>query len=290
VVLVANNLNDLDNASTALTNLGLSANAKTLVTAANFAAMRTALVLVPQTSVTDATAGRLLTPGAFGLGQVGIGPLLANINATTIPGSLARFDGTTTGTKPAGVATGTVLTVRGAGTNNLSQLVLSGDGLQLWFRACVAGVFSAWRQPTPPELTQLQAENPASTVFGTVSGQRLGQAARVWGYTSAATTLPAAGAVLTFTHGLGAKPTRWLVTLVCTTANVGYAVGDELELPAMDITSGGYVSNGTTFVNATTIKIAKSSIADWTVTTGTGGGAGAAITNASWRIVARASL
>jgi len=129
-----------------------------------------------QSGPMDATADRVLITGAGGLLQSGAGPLLANINATTIPGSLARFDGTTTGTKPAGVATGTVLTVRGAGTNNLSQLVLSGDGLQLWFRACVAGVFSAWRQPTPPELTQLQAENPASTVFGTVSGQRLAQA------------------------------------------------------------------------------------------------------------------
>jgi hypothetical protein len=122
------------------------------------------------------TVAQLL--GLVGLLATGAGPLLANIDATNAPASLARFDGTTAGTKPSGVATGTVLTVRGAGTNNLSQLVVSGDGTQLWFRACVAGVWGEWRQPTPPELTQLQAGNATSTVFGTVSGQRLLQAIR----------------------------------------------------------------------------------------------------------------
>jgi hypothetical protein len=97
-----------------------------------------------QSGPMDATPGRVMLTGAGGLLQSGAGPLLANIDATTIPGSLARFDGTTAGTKPAGVATGTVLTVRGAGTNNLSQMVVSNDGMQLWFRACVAGVWGAW--------------------------------------------------------------------------------------------------------------------------------------------------
>jgi hypothetical protein len=141
-------LNILDGvtATTAELNIldGLSANAETLVTAVNFAAMRTALGLVPQTSVTDTTADNLLLPGAFGLGQVATSPLLASMDATAIPGSLSRFDATTTGAKPSGVATGTVLTIRGAGTNNLSQFVVSGDGFTSWFRACVAGVWGAW--------------------------------------------------------------------------------------------------------------------------------------------------
>lgn len=50
-LLSTNNLSDLANAGTALTNLGLSANGKSLVTAANYAAMRTALGLVIGTDV-----------------------------------------------------------------------------------------------------------------------------------------------------------------------------------------------------------------------------------------------
>jgi hypothetical protein len=132
-----------------------------------------------QTSDMDATASRVLLTGAGGLLATAAGPLLANLNATTIPGSLARFDGTTTGTKPPGVATGTVLTKRGAGTNNLSQLVVSANGLAIWSRACVAGLWGAWGKPSPPELSQIQAESATgvnSTPFGTVNGLRLAQA------------------------------------------------------------------------------------------------------------------
>jgi hypothetical protein len=51
-----------------------------------------------------------------------------------------------------------------------------------------------WLQPTPPELTQLQAESATgvnSTVFGTVSGERLGQAIAT---KSGAKPIPASGA------------------------------------------------------------------------------------------------
>lgn len=50
-MLAANNLDDLVSATTALTNLGLSANGKSLVTAANYAAMKTLLGLVIGTDV-----------------------------------------------------------------------------------------------------------------------------------------------------------------------------------------------------------------------------------------------
>lgn len=238
-----------------------------------------------QSGPMDATASRVLITGAGGLLQSGAGPLLAAMDATTIPGSLARFDGTTTGTKPAGVASGTVLTVRGAGTNNLSQLVLSGDGLQLWFRACVAGVFSAWRQPTPPELTQAQAEDPASTIFGTLSGQRLGQAIRFWDYISAETTLPTASTVTTFAHGRGAIPSRYEAILRCKTAEFGYSVNDEIPLPSTSRFNEDF--NGELSVNATNIYLSKSNQNTWVVTP-RGGGAPAILTSARWRIVVRA--
>lgn len=50
-LLSANNLSDVASATTALTNLGLSANGKSLVTAADYAAMRTLLGLVIGTNV-----------------------------------------------------------------------------------------------------------------------------------------------------------------------------------------------------------------------------------------------
>lgn len=73
-------LNDAD-AGAALTGLGFSAFIKSLVDDADAAAARTTLELVKQTSVVDATAGRILTAGAFGVGKsaVLVGP---NLNDT----------------------------------------------------------------------------------------------------------------------------------------------------------------------------------------------------------------
>lgn len=52
---ISNNLSDLQNASTALTNLGLTADAKSLVTAANYAAMKVLLSLDQVDNTSDAT-------------------------------------------------------------------------------------------------------------------------------------------------------------------------------------------------------------------------------------------
>ena len=56
-----------------------------------------------QSSVTDTTAGRLLTLGAFGLGQAGAVPTISNIDATTTANGFWRYTTGATGTFPAGV-------------------------------------------------------------------------------------------------------------------------------------------------------------------------------------------
>jgi hypothetical protein len=55
---------------------------------------------------------------------------------------------------------------------------------------------------------------------------------------STALTLPAAGATISFTHGLGAAPTQYSCDFVCATANNGYSVGDKISYIAISIGSG----------------------------------------------------
>lgn len=83
----ASNLSDLANAATALTNLGLTANGSSLVTAANYAAMRTLLALVIGTNVQawDADLDTLAANGAPG--TTGLALLLA-ANATAARATL----------------------------------------------------------------------------------------------------------------------------------------------------------------------------------------------------------
>jgi len=45
-------------------------------------------------------------------------------------------------------------------------------------------------------------------------------------------TLPAAATVISFTHNIGDYPRNMWIELQCTTADIGYAVGDRLALPA----------------------------------------------------------
>lgn len=92
-----NNLSDLASATTALTNLGLTANGKSLVTAANYAAMRTLLGLVIGTdvaarspSIQSVTSSATVTP-TFADDQVNItaqaaAMALANPTGTAVDG------------------------------------------------------------------------------------------------------------------------------------------------------------------------------------------------------------
>jgi len=85
--------------------------------------------------------------------------------------------------------------------------------------------------------------------------------------------------VTTATHGLGALPSRWEVSVVCTVANLGYAVDDVIRLTSHNEGSG---ARGTTVsANATEITVAGSSVF---LQQKSGGGV-AALTNTDWDLI-----
>jgi hypothetical protein len=85
--------------------------------------------------------------------------------------------------------------------------------------------------------------------------------------------------ITTAAHGLGAVPSRWEVKIVCTTSNVGYAVGDVISLTSHN--EGNGARGNTASVNATNIQIAGNSIY---VIPKAGGGV-SVITNSSWDVI-----
>lgn len=69
-------------------------------------------------------------------------------------------------------------------------------------------------------------------------------------YESAETAFAASGTAVEVSHGLGAKPSKWTVVAICKTTELGYAVGDEIEL-TQNATSG--TGSYATWANATTL-------------------------------------
>jgi len=104
-------------------------------------------------------------------------------------------------------------------------------------------------------LTQTQAEDAASTVFGQVSGQRLAQAAAalVWPYAPANTAF--ATGVTAFSHGLGRHPHDFKVTLVCRVAIHGYSIGDEIEMSTVSEGVSGIIYGSQVIADTTNITV-----------------------------------
>jgi len=115
-----------------------------------------------------------------------------------------------------------------------------------------------------------------------------------WGYESAETTLTASGSSTNFAHGLldsagdPVTPTRFQCHFICKTAEHGYAVDDLIELPTYVLNTNGVEFNGTISADDTNVTISKSGAA-W-VRPPKAGGTSAILTNASWRMIVRASL
>lgn len=115
--------------------------------------VRTILQLVKQTSLVDATAGRMLEVGSFGLGAGTVAPpYLTNLDSITTPNGFYYVDLSTTGTFPTGLAfSGSVFVERHATTNYIMQTMkLLGGGSSIlnseFYRAYNAstGTWNTW--------------------------------------------------------------------------------------------------------------------------------------------------
>tara|TARA_R110002020_G_scaffold80747_3_gene201213 strand:+ start:16145 stop:17305 length:1161 start_codon:yes stop_codon:yes gene_type:complete len=79
-----------------------------------------------QSSATDADAGRLMTTGAFGLGETSLPPFFGDFDATDTPSGFYRMTGATLN-RPAGTTAGSVAVLRQSG-GGFAQFVAFSDG------------------------------------------------------------------------------------------------------------------------------------------------------------------
>jgi hypothetical protein len=108
-------------------------------------------------------------------------------------------------------------------------------------------------------------------------------------YVSSAQTITSAG-LLTLAHGLGAVPYNVMISVVCTSANNGYSVGDVLLFPAAVELSGSAFGIAC-YVDATNINIRFGNTATNALAAlAKGTGATALLTNTAWQLYVRAEL
>ena len=100
-------------------------------------------------------------------------------------------------------------------------------------------------------------------------------------------SIPASGFAVTFSHGLGVDPLTWDIGIICTTADVGYALNDYISAKSLAYPTN-YGIAMTPFSNASVIGFIRNNggFAIWINRKDTG--APAAITEASWKVMARA--
>lgn len=99
--------------------------------------------------------------------------------------------------------------------------------------------------------------------------------------------IPASGLAVTFSHGLGVDPLTWDIGIICTTADVGWALNDYISAKSLAYPTN-YGIAMTPFSNANVIGFIRNNglFAIWVNRKDTG--APAAITEASWKVMARA--
>jgi hypothetical protein len=176
----------------------------------------TPTVELPFTNVQDAIVGAAASAAsgyaAFGIGITGNAVLLANIDATNIGAGVYRFDGTTTGTYPTGVAAadlGLVEMWRQAAAVGIMELFHATTNRR-FRRRLTAGTWAVWREV-------LEVKNIAGgsgSVEWQLDKSASGQTSRLWGAT----------------NDLG----RWAVDLGNNVAESGSNVGSDFVIKRYD--------------------------------------------------------
>jgi hypothetical protein len=172
--------------------------------------------------------------------------------------------------------------IDGAAANAAFNARNTASGKACYIFQCVAT--GAWKVTRGMTLTS-NAPQP----LGTAAAGSSSECARddhvhpfTPGYAPANQTLTL-GSQLTLTHGLGAMPTTVLVTLICLTTDLGYAVGTELEI----MYPLGTGTMGITVANTSTSIVIRVGSTPMTLLDATGSAVGT-LTTASWGIKVRA--
>jgi hypothetical protein len=152
----------------------------------------TPTVELPFTNVQDAIVGAAESAASgyavFGLGITGNATLLANIDATNIGAGAARFDGTTTGTFPTGVAAadGGIVEEWRQSSGAAMMMLYHATTDRIFHRRMAASTWGTWRE----NITVNQGAVEGDTIYRTASAwARLakGTAAQVLRMNSGAT-------------------------------------------------------------------------------------------------------
>jgi hypothetical protein len=223
------------------------------------------------------------------------------VTAISLPGAagvwVAYSDGTAT-------AWASLATLVGAITINLGQIntATAAEGKALSYVGGALGYnyVEALQRDNETLVTKLKATGAdlffMTNAAGTASELRdaaavaaLVKSSVVKTFTSGGSdTLPAKGGLLTVAHTLTVKPTLIQIRLVCSTADAGYAVGDDPLLDSFSLTDGAADDRNAIFSiysDASSIYLRRDDNASLSITVpAKASGTATTITEASWRV------
>lgn len=247
-----------------------------------------------------------LSIGAYGVGVTGDAPLISDLDSSTTPAGIYRFDGTTIGTYPGGVTAGDTGAVELWRQTALLAMMEMHHAVsdRVFRRRMTAGTWGTWREVINVNQATVEGDviyrGPSSFnrlakgTAGQVLQMNPGATAPEWvtpvfskAFASSQQTITGGG-LLTLAHSLGVAPKLISAYLVCQTAELGYAVNDQVEVSlVVNSTAGNTRANGVYF-DATNVYVRFFNGGGvFTIANKTTGNT-STITDANWKLVVRA--